>query len=157
VQAVSPRGTPIAVICVVSMRTGLFALCLLSVACSGDYEGEIYDQVAKPWEIETYDEVPEGHRIIGQVLESDEGTTSTETIFDIANGCVPERRMLRRLRRAAAYSGGEALIYPECSTSTWENRGPEYDDPETFEEEYAITCRIECVADVSRSWAVDAE
>ena len=137
------------------MRIGVLALCLVATACSGDYEGELFDQVARPSEIEVVDELPEGHRIIGEVIEWDEGAVSTETLIDVANGCAPERRIIRRLKRAAAYSGGEAIINPECTYDTWEERGPEYDDPETFEEEYAVTCRSECIADVSRSWAVD--
>ena len=139
------------------MRKGLLALGLVVVGCSGDYEGELFDQVVKPWEIEIYDEVPDDHRIIGEVVEEDEGQMSTDSLIDLALRCAPERRVMRRLKRAAAYSGGEALIAPECSYHTWERRGPEYDDPETLEEEYVVECRIECIADVSRSWAVDEE
>ncbi|MEM6294648.1 MAG: hypothetical protein AAGA54_25460 [Myxococcota bacterium] len=123
--------------------------CLLFATACSSYEGEIYPQVAKTREVRMEQTMPAGYRSIG-VASGQASCCETSTFSE--PDCSPEHRALRRVRRAAARAGGEALVDVWCHSEV--SRDEWYDDEDGWT--YEVSVFTDCQAEVARAWSHDA-
>lgn len=124
--------------------------------CTGDYDGEVFERVVSASNVEVRDRVPDGFRVIGDVYDFDESEVDGSRAIARTLWCQPDRRLLRRMKRAAARNGGELLIDFQCAHEQEEDLDPIHDDPETSRVETELYCFTECTALVARAWAHDS-
>lgn len=119
----------------------------------GDYEGDSYPEVVDWREIRLVDEPPPGTRVIGVASGEASNTTTTSGSPTCSN---LDTRATRRMKRAAAFEGGEFLVDVSCWTTAHPDMSSAYDDPDTSATEYCLHCRTSCDAEVARHFSHDA-
>ncbi len=123
-----------------------FLAALLSAGCA-EYQGEVHPKVVRASEVRLVDTLPEGYRLIGDVVADETCTEGGEEdlleVIVAAIECSHRSRLERRCRRLAARNGGELLLGFSCeveseSYDAWDGDGWSY-----TETEKTTTCSAE--------------